>query len=92
MTEEAAERYLQRILARLSDLPKAATLEIQRGDPLTVIVQSAERVQADLIVLATHARSSLDAFWAGSLTPRLAARSRTPLLLVPIPKSGPQSE
>ena len=57
---------------------------MRRGDPATAIVELAGQTGADLIVLATHGKSGLDAFWAGSATPNVASRSAVPLMLVPV--------
>jgi nucleotide-binding universal stress UspA family protein len=37
-----------------------------------------------MVVFGTHGRAGLDAFWSGSVAARVAARSRIPMLLVPI--------
>ena len=65
-----------------------ATVEVRRGDPATVIVKAARRSESDLIVMGTHGRRGLDAMWAGSVAPKVCARSHLPLLLVPISEPG----
>ena len=45
-------------------------------------------MDADLIVMATHGRSQLGAFWAGSVAPRVSSRVKKPLLLVPVREPG----
>jgi nucleotide-binding universal stress UspA family protein len=62
------------------------TVEVRRGDPSAAIVKAARRAEADLIVMGTHGRRGVDAIWAGSVTPKVSARSHLPLLLVPIPE------
>jgi nucleotide-binding universal stress UspA family protein len=57
---------------------------VARGDALTVIVDTVRRINADLIVLGTHGKAGWDAFWAGSVTPKIADRTRRHLLLVPV--------
>ena len=34
--------------------------------------------------MATHHRQAADAFWSGSVAPRVASYANSPLLLVPI--------
>jgi nucleotide-binding universal stress UspA family protein len=63
---------------------------VQRGAPADVIVKTAARVQADLIVLSTHGRGQMEAFWSGSVTPKVASRTHLPLLLVPVPETEPE--
>ncbi|HTZ51489.1 MAG TPA: universal stress protein, partial [Spirochaetia bacterium] len=61
-----------------------ASSETSRGDPARAIVKAARRLSADLVVMGTHGRAGTDAFWTGSVAPQVVARSRSPLLLVPL--------
>jgi nucleotide-binding universal stress UspA family protein len=61
-----------------------ATADVRRGDPAMVIIDAAEQTRADLIVLATHGKTGMNAFWSGSATPNVTSRSVIPLLLVPV--------
>ena len=38
------------------------------------ILEAAKAIDADLVVMATHARGALEGFWSGSLTPKLMQR------------------
>jgi nucleotide-binding universal stress UspA family protein len=84
MSEEGAAALLRRKVEQFQapDLP--ITVEVCRGDPALAIVRTAQRVQADVIVLGTHGKAGMDAFWSGSVAPQVASRSRVPLLLVPV--------
>lgn len=84
MSLEAAEEYLDRMLATLTDQGVAASKAVRRGDPSGAIVKEAHEQDVDLIVLGTHGRSGMEAFWAGSVAAAVAGRSSLPLLLVPI--------
>ena len=55
---------------------------VGRGEPLTVLLETARKTGADLVVMATHARGAMEGFWAGSLTPKLMQRLDRPILLV----------
>jgi nucleotide-binding universal stress UspA family protein len=79
-----AEAYLRDKLQSLQSRGIVARSGIGRGDPAEVIVDLAERSAADLIVLGTHGRTGTDAFWSGSVGPKVATRSRVPVLLVPL--------
>jgi len=82
MSEEDAQRYLDEQEERAAAGGVAATSAVGRGDPSDVIVQVGASVQADIIVLGTHGRAGMDAFWSGSVAPKVAGKSRSPLLLV----------
>ncbi len=90
LTQDGAVKYLRKHVAQLQASGLTATAEVQRGDPAESIVQSARRLQVDLITLGTHGRSQMGAFWSGSVTPRVAGRSHLPLLLVPVAESTPE--
>jgi len=84
MDEEGAEALLRRKVAQFKSAGLPMTVEVSRGDPAVAIVRTAQRVQADIIVLGTHGRTGMDAFWSGSVAPQVSSRSRVPLLLVPV--------
>ncbi len=84
-----AVEYLGRWVARGQAAGLAVTTEVRRGDPAKAIMRTARRVSADVVVLGTHGRSALDAFWSGSVAMDIARRSRVPLLLVPVRRGAP---
>jgi nucleotide-binding universal stress UspA family protein len=90
MAHEASADYLRHCVAQTQDKALSVTAEVARGDPAATIAGAAERAGADLIVLATHRRKGMDAFWSGSVASKLPGLTALPLLLVPIgePASG----
>jgi nucleotide-binding universal stress UspA family protein len=84
MSCEEGELYLAELMGKLLDKHIPVTGEVQRGDPAKQIVQSAKEFEADMIVLGTHGKTAMDAFWSGSVTPKLASQTHLPLLLVPV--------
>jgi len=79
-----AEVFVQQQLNELLDQGYTADAEVLRGDPAKVIDQSAQANKADIIVLATHGKSGMAGFWAGSVAHKLCSICRTPLLLIPV--------
>jgi nucleotide-binding universal stress UspA family protein len=61
----------------------AVDWQVRRGDPPEQIVQAAASMDTQIIVLSTHGKSGIGAFWAGSVAPRVPALTDLPLLLVP---------
>ena len=59
-----------------------AHAEVLRGDIVPVVLGLAERLNVDLIVLASHGRIGLDALFTGSVASRITGRKIRPLLLV----------
>jgi len=84
LAEGEAKEYLHRHVAALQAAGITARADVRRGDPVTTIVATAKETGADLIVLATHGKTGMDAFWSGSATPNVTRRSVIPLLLVPV--------
>ncbi len=82
-----ADEYLQGQLKLLRSQGLEASAHILRGDPATLIDDAARQFQIDLIIMATHGKSGIDAFWTGSVSHKVSGRSRVPVLLIPIKKS-----
>jgi nucleotide-binding universal stress UspA family protein len=87
--EEHAKEHLQEHLNELIGEGFRTSAEIARGDPTQTIVNIAEQRKVDLIVLSTHRKAGIDAFWARSVAPNVARRTRIPLLLIPLPPRSP---
>jgi nucleotide-binding universal stress UspA family protein len=84
MARQDAEAYITALADGLQSQGIAATPYVLRGDPAQTIVTAASRAPIDLIILATHGKSGMEAFWAGSVTNTICSRSRVPLLLTPV--------
>ncbi|MBI5305915.1 MAG: universal stress protein [Chloroflexi bacterium] len=82
LAQRGAVEYLQALAAHLLADGIPTTANVARGDVAPAILSAMERTHADLIVLATHGRGNLDAFWSGSVTPKVLSRSSVPVLLV----------
>jgi nucleotide-binding universal stress UspA family protein len=82
LTEKSARDYLRGKIATLQSTRLTVTAEVARGAPAKVIVNTAHRIEADLIVLGTHGKSGMTAFWQGSVAPKVIIQSDVPLLLV----------
>jgi nucleotide-binding universal stress UspA family protein len=80
-TEGAAE-YMRRQVERLRAGGLEASAEVRRGEPAANLVEAAERAGADVIVMASHGRAGLEAFWEGSVSAKVVARFGRPVLLV----------
>lgn len=79
-----ARQYLNGQVEELEAQGLWAATEVRRGDPTSAIVQAAEEAQADMIILGTHGKAGMSAFWSESIAPRLSNRTPLPLLLVPV--------
>jgi len=82
LAQRGAVEYLQDVVKQLTAEGLPVTAEVARGDITPAILDAAKRASADLVVLATHGRTTMDAFWSGSVTPKVLAQSHVPVLLV----------
>jgi nucleotide-binding universal stress UspA family protein len=83
---ENAKEYLQVQLKTLQDEGVDADARMLRGDPAATIDNVAKELKVDLIVMATHGKSGMGAFWAGSVGHKVSSRSKIPILLIPVLK------
>jgi nucleotide-binding universal stress UspA family protein len=88
LAEQQTATYLQEREAALRTQGVAVRSAVRRGDPVTALLDAAKAQQADLVVMATHGKGPLEAFWSGSLTPKVMETLDPPLLLVRV---GPDS-
>jgi nucleotide-binding universal stress UspA family protein len=84
MASQNAQAYLRDHVARLQADGIPATGEVLRGDAARAIVRAARRADVDLVILATHRKKGLEAFWSGSVTPKVLRGTHRPLLLIPV--------
>jgi nucleotide-binding universal stress UspA family protein len=82
MAERGAHEYVERLAQTLRAEGISASSHVSRGEPAASLVEAAEKVGADLVVMASHAKGAMDAFWSGSLTPKVVERLQRPILLV----------
>lgn len=83
---EEGQRYLEAVASRLGSADGRPSAIVGRGEAVRVLLDTAARREADLIIMATHGRSGVSAVWAGSVAARLIAHSTRPVLLVRIPR------
>lgn len=84
ISEEEAVEYLESLKSGLDADGIAVSVNVLRGEAAGVISDQAMQFNADLITLATHGKTGTDAFWSGSLTPKVSRHCATPILLVPV--------
>jgi nucleotide-binding universal stress UspA family protein len=84
LAEEQLASYLRGQATRGEALGVAVSASVRRGDPASVIAETAASTDADIIVLGTHGKAGAEAFWAHSVTAKVLGRTRQPLLLVPV--------
>jgi nucleotide-binding universal stress UspA family protein len=83
-SKSTAEEYLREKKQYLEEKGIKVIANIFRGDIAEVIAEAARDFEVDMIVMGTHGKRGLDAFWSGSITPKVARHYKAPTLLVPV--------
>ena len=78
-----ATAMLDRFIAAHGDPSLTYHKVIKVGKPFKQIVQTAEELNMNAIVMATHGRSGLERLFGGSVAEAVVRRSAIPLLLYP---------
>ncbi len=84
MEQQDADDYLHTQMAKVHTRGIAVQAEVSRGEPASAVLAAVRRANADLIVLGTHGKTGMDAFWSNSITPKVSDQSPAPVLLVRI--------
>jgi len=84
MMAEESDDYLRKVKSELQKSVSEVTVETIREDPEDAIINTAAKINADIIVLATHSRSAMEAFWSGSVTAKVCKSIKKPVLLAPV--------
>lgn len=89
----ASERSAAAKLARLkaeTELLSPGVEAVQRlGDSVTCILEEAERIGADYIVMGSHGHTALYDLFVGSTTHGVLKRAGCPVVIVPAGKAAP---
>ncbi len=88
LEEREARILLETTASRLRAAGARASVLIRRGEPAHEVLAVALRVNAELIVMATHGRAGLEAVFSGSVASRVVAKFPRALLLVRAGRNG----
>ena len=90
LDEQESQAYLDRIATRSRAQGLRVQTEVIRGETVQELLQYAERLQPDLMVMASHGRAGLNAALTGSVASRLTARATCPMLLIRLAETSDQ--
>jgi|GEM_PF-442162 nucleotide-binding universal stress UspA family protein len=86
MREQIFEVLAHEPIGDLGLLNFVKDIVVSPGQPAAVILQEAERLCADLIVVGSHSAEALDGRLLGSVAAKVLQLARVPVLLVPMMK------
>jgi nucleotide-binding universal stress UspA family protein len=80
---EALQLSLRAFLAPAEGAGISVDVLVEGGDPARTIVECAQRLPADLIVMGTHGLSGFERFAMGSVTEKVLRKAASPVLTIP---------
>jgi nucleotide-binding universal stress UspA family protein len=83
----AIHEHLDTHMKQIGTIKGSIHTIVQRGDPVKKIIQTANSIDSPLLVLGTHRKIGLEAFWSGSVAMQVASRSEFPVFLVPLSRA-----
>jgi nucleotide-binding universal stress UspA family protein len=83
MLTVSAREYLEEKASVWRAQGLAVTIDVRRGAAEHELARAAADAGCDLIVLGTHGRAGMGAFWSGSTAPKVIGQTRLPILFVP---------
>lgn len=78
-----SRNYLERIAADLKQSGYKVTQTVEIGFPAELIVETAEKLGVDAIVMSTHGRSGLSRWILGSVTSKVLSAAPCPVYVIP---------
>lgn len=83
LTREEIERDLETFVRPAQAAEVKTTATVTTGGPARTILETADRIQASLIVMGTHGASGFERLVLGSVTEKVLRKARCPVLVVP---------
>jgi len=65
---------------------RVASIEVIDGNPAGDILQKADEIRADVVVMGTHSKGPLAHAFLGSVAEKVLQRIKIPVFMIPIPK------
>ncbi|MDD2345479.1 MAG: universal stress protein [Bacteroidales bacterium] len=82
--KDATTNYLSKVKQKLGD--EKIKIVIREGDFSNEILEEAQKLHADFIVMGSHSRSWLNDILMGSVVEKVFKNTNIPLMIVPIKK------
>lgn len=63
-----------------------SSVEVVEGDPVVKILEKANQLKPDVIIMGTHSKGFIAQTFLGSVATNVLQRSRIPVYVIPLPK------
>lgn len=100
LREEKSKETIEKIKERLHEFTKRElkdtkshkervfSILVHEGDAVDEILKTADKLKSDIIIMGAHGKGILSHTFLGTVPDKVLRRSRTPVLVVPIPKGA----
>lgn len=100
LREEKSKETIEKIRERLEQLgeegqkdnriqtDRVSSILVHEGDAVDEILKTADKLKSDIMILGAHGKGMLSHTFLGTVPDKVLRRSRTPVLVVPIPKDA----
>ena len=72
--------------SRPSSLKRIASIQVIEGDPADEILQKADELKADMVIMGTHGKGLLVHPFLGKVAEKVLNRINVPVIIVPLPQ------
>jgi nucleotide-binding universal stress UspA family protein len=98
LREESKENLVKRIRERLNQfaerelkddpetLKRVVSITVVIGDPANEILQKADELQCDIVIMGTHGKGVVGHTFLGSVSEKVLHRISKPVFIIPLPK------
>ena len=69
-----------------TSLKRVASIQVIEGDPAGEILKKADEWKADMLILGSHGKGSLEHAFLGSVAEKVLQRIESPVFIIPLPK------
>ena len=76
----------QELKDRPDAIKRVTSVQIAEGDPASAILQAADEMDADVLIMGTHGKGIIAHAFLGSVASQVLQRIRIPVFIIPIPK------
>lgn len=68
------------------DLKRVVSVQVVEGNPAETILEKAEELKVDTVIMGTHGKGFLEHAFLGSVAEKVLQRIKIPVLIIPIPE------
>ena len=81
------EEFVQRELKSKPEMiNRVASFQVVEGDPAPMILQKADELKSDILIMGTHGKGLIAYTFLGSVAQEVLQRIRIPVFIIPIPR------